>query len=138
MNIIDHSFPQFLDDVVFKIYTLDNVNFNKLSTNTIYCKNINDNKYYYIKFIQLINNNYNINEIIKYTDNVTNINVNNQYSYLNNHNNHNEYTILEDIHDVPLQYCNECDSIIKQSTSDNKYKLICNDCLKSKCKCLFC
>ena len=141
MNVIDHSFPQFLDDVIFKIYSFNDFNIVKLSSNTIYCLNNNDNKYYYIKFNQMINKNFNMNEVIKFIDN--DYTKNNNYNYgtnnYNNHNNHNEYTILEDVQDVPLQYCNECDSIIKQPVScSQKYIIICNECIKTKCKCLFC
>ena len=141
MNTIDHSFPQFLDDVTFKIYTIDNFNMTKLSSNTIYCLNNTDSKNYYIKFGQYINNNFNMNEVIKFTENINNnFNFNsNQYSYINKHNNHNEYTILEDVHDVPLKYCDECDSIVKeQVSSKEKYKILCYECIMNKCKCSFC
>ena len=141
MNVIDHSFPQFLDDVIFKIYSFNDFNIVKLSSNTIYCLNNNDNKYYYIKFNQMINKNFNINEVIKFIDNDYTKKNNDNYGTINhnNHNNYNEYTILEDVQDVPLQYCNECDSIIKQPVScSQKYIIICNECIKTKCKCLFC
>jgi len=135
MNVIDHSFPQFLDDVIFKIYSFNDFNIVKLSSNTIYCLNNNDNKYYHIKFNQMINKNFNINEVIKFIDNDYTKNNNDNYGTINN-NHHNEYTILED---VPLRYCNECDSIIKQPVScSQKYIIICNECIKTKCKCLFC
>jgi len=139
MNVIDHSFPQFLNDVIFKIYSFNDFNIVKLSSNTIYCLNNNDNKYYYIKFNQMINKNFSMNEVINFTDNINDkINNINNYGTVN-HNNHNEYAILEDIQDVPLQYCNECDSIIKQPIScSQKYIMICNDCIKSKCNCFFC
>jgi dihydrofolate reductase len=144
MNIIDYSFPQFLDDVMFKLHDYNNFNIIKLSTNTIYCLNNFDDKYYYIKFNQMLNNNFDIKEVIKLTDNISNnsygigIN-NNSYGYINNnHNTHNEYTILEDIYDTPLQYCKECDSIIKQQVIKNQKYIVCNDCIDTKCKCLLC
>lgn len=138
MNVIDHSFPQFLDDVIFKIYSFNDFNIVKLSSNTIYCLNNNDNKYYHIKFNQMVNKNFNMNEVIKFIDNDYIKKNNDNYGTIN-HNNYNEYTILEDIQDVPLQYCNECDSIIKQPVScSQKYIIICNKCIKTKCKCLFC
>jgi hypothetical protein len=86
----------------------------------------------------MINKNFNINEVIKFIDNDYTKKNNDNYGTIN-HNNHNEYTILEDVQDVPLQYCNECDSIIKQPVScSEKYIIICNECVKTKCKCLFC
>jgi len=142
MNIIDHFFPKYINDIIFKVQSFNNFNITKLSTNTIYCLNDLDKKYYYIKFNQMLNKNYNIIEVIKFTDNISNnynnIN-NNSYGYINNnHNNHIEYTILEDISDTPLLYCNECDSIIKQQTTKDQKYILCNDCINSKCKCLFC
>ena len=144
MNIIDYSFPQFLDDVMLELHNYNNFNIIKLSTNTIYCLNNFDNKYYYIKFNQMLNKNFDIKEVIKLTDNISNNSYNiginnNSYGYINNnHNTHNEYTILEDIYDTPLQYCKDCDSIIKQQVIKNKKYIVCNDCIDTKCKCLFC
>ena len=144
MNIIDYSFPQFLDDVMFKVQNYNNFNIIKLSTNTIYCLNNFDNKHYYIKFNQMLNNNFDIKEVIKLTDNISNNSYNsysinnNSYGYINNnHNSHKEYTVLEDIYDTPLQYCKECDSIIKQQVTKNQRYIVCNDCIDTKCKCLF-
>ena len=86
----------------------------------------------------MINKNFNINEVIKFTDDVSNnYKKIHTYNYINNNHNHTEYTILEDIYDTPLQYCNECDSIIKQNVKINE-KNLCNDCISNKCKCLFC
>lgn len=142
MNIIEYSFPLILHDVIFKIYTLGNLNFTQLSSNRIYCLNMNDNNYYYIKFTQLINNNFNINNVINFTEDTNNFNNNYQYGYINKHNKHNEhnrYFILEDINNSSLQYCDECDSIIKEPIPPGKkYKMLCYNCLKNKCKCLFC
>jgi dihydrofolate reductase len=146
MNIIDHSFPQFLDDVVFKIYSFNDFNISKLSGTTIYCLNNNDNKYYYIKFNQFINKNFKMEEVINFTDknSINNNNINNNKNNISSygtidHNSHNQYTILEDVQDVPLEYCNECDSIVKQPVSfTKKYFAICNDFVKNKCKCFFC
>ena len=123
MNVIQHSFPQFLDDVIFKIYIFNNLELSNLSSNSIYCLNNNDGKHYYIKFNKLVNKNYNINDIINFTNN---INYNKNINHTNNNYN-NEYTILEDIHNIPLRYCDDCNAIIKKPTPFLK-----------KYKCLFC
>uniref|UniRef100_A0A6C0I7F9 dihydrofolate reductase n=1 Tax=viral metagenome TaxID=1070528 RepID=A0A6C0I7F9_9ZZZZ len=142
INIIQHSFPQFLDDVIFKIYSFHNFEISRLSYNTIYCQNLNDSKYYHIAFNQYINKNFDINYIHNFTNlslnQNENHNINNKINE-NKHENHRRYTILEDVQDVPLHYCKECDTIIKQPLSySDKCNIICNDCLKNKCKCLFC
>jgi dihydrofolate reductase len=131
INIIEHSFPQFINDVVLKIYSFHNFELNRLSYTSIYSKNTIDNKYYYIKFNQYINKNFNMNDVLNYinTDN-KNINIK---TVINNEHNHNQYTILEEMQDVTLNYCEDCESIVK-----NKNSKLCNDCLSSKCKCLFC
>lgn len=136
INVIEHSFPQFLDDVILKIYSFNNFELSRLSHDSIYCLNNNDRKYYYIKFNQYINKNFNVNDVLNFVDQNNKILQND-----NNHNNHNlyQYTILEDVQDVPLHYCNECDSIIKKPVArTDKCSLLCNDCLNTKCKCLFC
>lgn len=141
INIIQHTFPQFLDDVIFKIYSFHNFEISKLSYNTIYCQNLNDNKYYHISFNQYINKNFDINYIHNFTEQSNCLNTRNETNKINDnkHENHIQYTILEDVQDVPLHYCNECDTIIKQPLSyREKCNIICNDCLKNKCRCLFC
>lgn len=127
INTIQHSFPQFINDVILKLYSFNNFELNRLSQNTIYCLNVNDGKYYDIKFSQYINKHFNMNDIISHTDNdiICNKTVSNEH-------NHMEYNILEDMHDVTLNYCNECQSIVKDDKS------LCNNCITTKCKCLFC
>ena len=142
MNVIDNSFLKFYDDVTFQIESF-NLEICKLSSNTIYCLNILDNKYYHIKFNHFINKNFNINNVINFTENINLINDNRRISIPlinHNHNNYNQYNILEDVKDVPLQFCNDCNSIIKQPlkySKDMSY-VSCNECIKTKCKCLFC
>lgn len=165
INIIQHSFPQFLDDVILKIYSFHNFDITLLSNDMIYCLNNNDGKYYYIKFNQYVNKNFNINDIIAFTNtkqinygsykninypideiqrtNTANTNTTNTINTINNnsHNNeqHLQYTILEDIQDVQLTYCDECDTIVKrQLSTTDKCRIICNDCINAKCKCIFC
>ena len=129
INTIEHSFPQFINDVVLKIYSFHNFELNRLSYNSIYCKNTSDNKYYYIIFNQYINKNFSTNDVLNFI-NIDNKNINDKL--VNNHN-HNQYTILEEMKDVTLNYCEDCESIVKNNNSK-----LCNNCLTSKCKCLFC
>lgn len=71
MNIIDYSFHQLSDDIIFKlIYDLEKFNITEISNNTIHCLNINDDNYYYIKCVKAINNNFNLNEVIKFTNDI--------------------------------------------------------------------
>ena len=140
MNIIQHSFPQFIDDVLLRIYSFSNFEINRLCHNSIYSLNTLDGKYYYIKFNQYINKNFNMNEVLKFTDGENNTLISYKHeNNENNQNNHYQYTILEEIQDVPLNYCNDCQTIVKEPVSKSKKCIIiCNDCLKNKCKCLFC
>lgn len=87
----------------------------------------------------MINENFSANDVKKFINQDYNKKIDNNNSENINHNNHNEYTILEDVKDIPLHYCNECDSVIKTPISfSKKYSMICNDCIKSKCNCSFC
>ena len=140
MNVIEHSFPHFLDDIVFNLYSFTNfTNFNivKLSSNCIYCLNNLDNKYYYITFNKMINKNFNINDIIKFTDSTNTNNYNNIYTPIIDHNILNQYAMLE-VHDLDLNYCDECDLVTQPVSFTEKCKILCNNCIKNKCKCLFC
>jgi dihydrofolate reductase len=132
ISIIQHSFPQFINDTVLRIYSFNNFEINKLSYNSVYCLNTCDNKYYHINFNQYLNKNFNINEILKFTDTGSNSLKNNINDKLNTHE-HTHYTILEEMNDVTLNYCDDCESIVK-----NKNSKICNNCISRKCKCLFC
>lgn len=155
INIIQHSFPQFLDDVVLKIYSFHNFELSLLSNDMIYCLNNNDGKYYYIKFNKYINNNYNVNDVLKFVIDNKNVNYGtyknnnslNQKESLykssnnDNHSNnvHEHYNVMENVYDIPLNYCDECDTIIKQPiTFSHKCNIYCNNCIQEKCKCILC
>jgi dihydrofolate reductase len=134
INIIEHSFPQFLNDVILKIYSFQNFELDKISNNSIYCKNLIDNKYYHIKFNQYVNKNFNINELLNFINNTKiNNSINTKINNSINNHIHSHYTILEEMQDVTLNYCEECETIVK-----NKNSKLCNNCLSSNCKCLFC
>lgn len=131
INTIQHSFPQFINDVVLKIYSFNNFELNRLSTNSIFCLNSVDGKYYDIKFSQYVNKNFNTTDVLIFTDNlIDNKIIKNQYQ--NENHDHDKYSILEEMHDVTLNYCEDCETIVKNEKS------LCNDCISKKCKCLFC
>ena len=115
-----------------KLYSFNNFELNKLSYNSVYCLNIIDGKYYDIKFNQYINKNFNIQDVLIFTDGI--LVTNKTAPILNNtsYHEHSQYNILEDMHDVSLNYCEECENIVKTDSS------LCNNCITTKCRCLFC
>lgn len=141
-TIINHSFPQFLNDTVFKLSTFTCLELSKHTTNVLYCNNHNDNKLYSLNFIHYKNSTFNSYEVNNYINDTNN---NNIYSP------HNNYTLLNEMKDVNLtenkisaknniQICKECGSIIDYNNLklENDKTEVCNTCLYSKCKCIFC
>ena len=157
-TVINHSFPQYLNDTVFKLSTFTCLELSKNTTNVLYCNNYNDNKLYSLNFIHYKNSTFNSYEVNNYINNI------------NTYNPHNNYTLLNEMSDVNLeekittsrkntfstgnkytQICKECGNIIEyndmknttisgenQTDFENDKTGVCNTCLYSKCKCIFC
>jgi len=138
-TVINHSFPQFLNDTVFKLSLFTCLELSKQTTNVLYCNNYNDNKLYSLNFIHYKNATFNSYEVNNYINDINN----------NIYNTHNNYTLLNEMTDVNLtentsfkndiQICKECGSIIDYNLKLENDKIeVCNTCLHSKCKCIFC
>ena len=143
-TVINYSFPQLLNDTVFKLSSFTCLELSKHTTNVLYCNNYNDNKLYSLNFIHYKNSTFNSYEVNNYINDTNN--TNNIYST------HNNYTLLNEMTDVNLtenkisvknniQICKECGNIIDCNNNikpENDKTEVCNKCLYSKCKCIFC
>jgi len=140
---INHSFPQYLNDAVFKLSSFTCLELKKQNINVIYSTNYNDNKLYSLSFIHYINLTFNSFEVNNYIN--------------NNFTTHNNYTLLNEMSDISLEKtefensklkkCKECGEFIdnvdplndiEKNNFNNKSQELCNKCLYSKCKCIFC
>lgn len=135
MNVIQYSFPRFIDDVVFNIYSFTNFKPTKQSNQHVYCLNSFDGKFYDIEFNNYINSQFDINDVLyfettnfneeHYEKNSQNANLRSIEKYQKQVNS-DLYTVLEnDIQDID-DFCEDCEE------PTNKR---CNSC---KLKCLFC
>jgi dihydrofolate reductase len=158
MNVIQYSFPQFIDDVIFNFHSFNNFKLIKQSNQQIYCLNLFDDKFYNINFNNYINSQFDINSVLYFIENNTQIEnsiktVNNydnwntfidnsKDSFITSHyvpidtNNTYNYQINSDLYNI-LEYdiqniddfCEDCE----ESTNQR-----CKFCKFCKLKCLFC
>ena len=141
MNVIQYSFPRFIDDDIFNIYSFTNFKITKQSNQQISCLNSFDGKFYIIEFNNYINSQFDINNVLNFIDttlcspqsglllqNKTSIIDNNIYQRYQKPINSDLYTVLEnDIQNID-DFCEDCE----ETTNER-----CNSC-KCKLKCLFC
>ena len=142
MSVIQHSFPRFIDDVIFNISSFTNFKITKQLNQQISCLNSFDGKFYYIEFNNYINSQFNTTYLLDFIENNTstvnahpNTNLiktayNSNISFIHRDPvmNSDLYTVLDyDIENIN-NICEDCD----EPTNEQ-----CNLC-KCKSKCLFC
>jgi len=145
VTIINHSFPQFLNDTVFKLSSFSCLELSKQITNTLYCNNYNDNKLYMLNFIHYKNLTFNSFEVYNYINGINNVKSvfpHNDYTLLNEQKNIENELLDINLEAYSIQVCKECGDTIeplgKLGEYDDSEKKLCNKCLYSKCKCIFC
>jgi len=130
-TIINHSFPQFLNDTIFKLSSFICLDLSKQTTNVMYCTNYNDNKLYSLNFIYYTNKTFNLFEVNNFINDINNNSVSHyNYSLLNE-------MVDINIENINIQKCKECGDEIENISNNDKIDL-CNKCIYSKCRCIFC
>jgi dihydrofolate reductase len=143
VTVVNHSFPQFLNDTIFKLSSFTCLELVKQTTNVLYCNNYNDNKLYSLNFIFYKNTTFNSFEVYNYVNNINNTNKSFNSDY--------NYSLLNEMTDVNIdsnvnkfqkfKICKECGEFIETDISNidqTKKTELCNKCIYSKCRCIFC